>query len=352
MSSILGYAELLRDEVDAPDALEYLQCIQESGQLLLAIINDILDLSKIEAGKLDLHPAPFEISELVDRVRRRFIPQADQKKIRLHTEISPGTIPRMAADPRRLEQVLGNLVSNAIKFTSRGSVTLSISSETTPGEEILLKCTVRDTGIGIPQKELDRLFQPFTQLDSSIARKYSGSGLGLAIAKTLCARMGGNLTVRSAEGVGSVFIATIRVSLPASMPIGPEEFPSDATRLAGRRVLVVDDHRINRRLLATILEKWSVEVASAENGEEALEKVRRSEFDAILMDVQMPGLDGFETTRRIRTYESGHPGRKPCRIIAVTAFAMVGDEQKCFEAGMDNYVGKPLNIAELVRALG
>ncbi len=349
MNSILGDLELLCDEIKDPDSVEQLQCIRDNGQFLLAIIDDILDLSKIEAGQLDLHPAPFETADLVDRIRRRFASIAEQKGIELSTDMA--AIPFAVADARRLEQVLGNIVSNAIKFTSKGSVALSVKTEPANDAEYTLQCVVRDTGIGISKKDLDRLFQPFTQVDSSIGRKYGGSGLGLVIARTLCIQMGGNLVVESTEGVGSTFTATVRVTRPNDVPLNPEDVASDPSGLAGLRVLVIEDNVSNRRLLAVILAKWGVAVSLVENGEEALDKIKDTEFNVPLMDVQMPGMDGFETTRLIRQFESERPERKRCRIIAVTALAMVGDEQKCFDAGMDAYVGKPLNIPKLMRAL-
>ncbi len=225
MNSILGYSELLCGEIKEPEAVEQLRIIRDNGQLLLAIIDDILDLSKIEAGQLDLHPAPFETAELVERIRRRFASIAEQKGILLSTEIA--AIPFAIADSRRLEQVLGNLVSNAVKFTSRGTVSLSVATQPAADDSYTLKCVVRDSGIGISKKDLERLFQPFTQVDSSIGRKYGGSGLGLVIARTLCMQMGGNLMVESTEGEGSTFTATVRVTRPNDIPLDHDETASD-----------------------------------------------------------------------------------------------------------------------------
>lgn len=349
MHSILGYARLLRDEVNGAKAPEYLQCVEENGELLLAIINDILDLSKIESGQLTLDPAPFAIGNLLGRIRRRFSSQAEQKGLQLTIELAPETPPQIVADERRLEQVLGNLVSNAIKFTSEGGVSVSVSPEVDATKQLALRCVVRDTGIGISEANLQRLFKPFSQLDNSIGRKFGGSGLGLVIARNLCVQMGGDIVVESREG--STFVATVQVErYDGELAPSMQEEVRDPS-LNGLRVLVVEDNRTNRRLLETILAKWELDVSVAENGGQALETFRAKLFDVVLMDVQMPGMDGFETTRRIRAIEAGEPDRKRCRVIAVTAFAMIGDEQRCIAAGMDGYVGKPLNFAELKDAL-
>ena len=354
MNSVLGYAELLRESLRTPEEREYLESITESGRLLLTIINDILDFSKIEAGNLALERRPFSLSELLRRSERMFEPLARKKALTFRVGVAPDLPDLVVGDAHRIEQVLANLVSNAIKFTDRGEVSVDVRGEPDAAAGWRIAFAVRDSGIGLAPRQALMLFRPFTQVDSSMARRYGGTGLGLVIARNLCRLMDGDITVESEPGRGSLFRASVRLDVADSpIPVPAEsDSPPEEPDVSGRTVLVVEDNPTNRRLVNTILSRWGVQAIMVESGEEALLLIPTLEVDTILMDIQMPGMDGFETTRRIRAWEAEDPARGRRHIIALTAFAMRGDEAKCFEAGMDAYLPKPLNLPALRRALG
>ncbi len=352
ISAILGYAELLTTHVREPDNLASVEAIKRNGQYLVEIINDILDLSKIEAGMLGAEKIVVSphalLGESVESLRVRAAERG------LHLRLSfDGPLPEtIESDPTRVRQILLNLIGNALKFTNTGGV--EVKAKLVPGD--LLEVQVVDTGIGISEDQQRRLFQPFTQGDSSVTRRYGGTGLGLAISKRLVELLGGSISVTSELGVGSTFLFTIAtgpiagIRLVDMAPIRSEPPPKAARRLTGFRVLVVDDRPDMRYLVQTYLEEAEADVLAVADGEGALRRVQqaaeRSEpFRAIVLDMQMPGLDGYETARRLRT--KGYPGR----IVAVTANAMKGDREQCLAAGCDDYVTKPIDRVELLNAV-
>jgi PAS domain S-box-containing protein len=349
MNSVLGYAQLLRDLPLDTAQSKYIDSIIGSGHILISVINDILDFSKIEAGQLALISSTFPLRPVLDRCLDMFGPNASAKNLELNLELDADLPTHLHADPLRIEQILVNLLSNAIKFTEEGSITLRVEDDATA-----IHFTISDTGIGISGEQFSRLFQPFSQADTAIARRFSGTGLGLVITHRLCELMGGSIEVSSTVGEGSSFTVSLPLgpvevadapSIPATIPTVPND------DLSALNVLVVEDNDPNRKLLTAILRRWKISPSLAASGEAALHLVERNAFDVVLMDVQMPGMDGFETTQRVRVWEREHPERPRSRIIALTALAMTGDADRCIEAGMDAYLTKPIHTASLQAAL-
>jgi PAS domain S-box-containing protein len=363
MTAILGYADLLRDRVTDSADHEAIDTIRRNGDHLLAIINDILDLSKIESGRLDVECIPCSPSQLVADVTALVRPRADEKGLMLAVEFE-GPIPAIVhSDPFRLRQILINLIGNAIKFTDRGRVLVKVGLSNSPltnsPTTSHLAFSVSDTGIGITPDKLERLFQPFTQADASTTRRYGGTGLGLAICKRLCDMLAGELIAESALGQGSTFRLSIPIAKAAShtllevpaAPIaalaGPELTPATADASLHCRLLLAEDGPDNRRLLAFILERAGADVTLAENGQIAMELALAAEadqrpFDLVLMDMQMPVLDGYGATELLRSLGFTRP------IIALTAHAMTGDREKCLKAGCTDYATKPIDRPRLL----
>ncbi len=344
MNGILGAAMLLRDTTLDDEQRGHVETLQQSAQGLLRVIDDVLDLSKIEAGKLDLESVPLSLFDLVDAARSLLTPAAQRKGLALTTRIAEGLAPWRKGDPTRLRQVIVNLMGNAVKFTERGSVALSIDA--LDGD--LLRFTVADTGIGIPPERLERIFDAFTQADGSTTRRFGGTGLGLTISRELVARMGGSLTVTSEAGEGSVFAFTS--ALPAC-EAPPQRITRRREPRLGLNILLAEDNDVNVRIMTRLLERLGHNVTHAANGALALAAISGgNSFDAVLMDVQMPELDGLEATRRLREDEH-REGRSRVHVIALTAHAMKGDEEACREAGMDGYLAKPIDPKKLREAL-
>jgi len=351
MNSVLGYAELLRDTPMSQVQKEYVASINNNGQLLLAIINAILDFSKLEAGKIAIKPEVLSLAELMGRMETMFKPLADQKGLTFRIEIDRAAPAMLLGDICRVEQLLVNLLSNAIKFTESGQVELMVRAERT-GEampEWGVSFQVKDSGIGITEEEMGRLFKPFSQIDSAMSRMYDGTGLGLVIVERLCRLMTGRISVHSQPGCGSIFTATIQLGDAGAVLNRSGEQPGAEVaepELSSCKVLVVEDNASNRRLVTTVLKRWQITAMVAEGGAEALCEVKRQHFDLILMDVQMPGMDGLQATKLIREWEASE-NRSRARIVALTAFAQADDSAKCLEAGMDDYLSKPLNLSAL-----
>ncbi len=353
ISGILGLSDVLRSTNLGERQSQYVELLRESATSLLTIINDILDLSKIEARKLRLEPELFNLEAWVRTVVEPIKVQAARKGLDLEVQLGPGLPAWLHGDPTRLGQILTNLLSNALKFTSRGRVTLRVIPQQVSGVDCELRFEVQDTGVGIPARKQDRLFRSFSQLDSSYAKQHCGTGLGLAISKSFVEMMGGRIWVESIEGQGSLFAFTARFGLPdgeaqaaqeqCAEPLGLEHMPS-------LNILLAEDNRVNQEFLTHMLNSAGHRVRVAANGREALEALARETFDLVLMDVQMPEMDGLETTRRIREHDGGlfDPA---VPIIAVTAYAMKGDRERFLAAGMDDYVSKPVDFGLLSGAI-
>lgn len=363
MSGVLGMTGLLLETPLNSLQRDYAETVQRSAEALLTIINDILDLSKIEAGKLTLKPVPMNLVETAGEVMRLLAPQADRKGLRFELR-APG-IPRLLrCDPGRVRQVLFNLVGNAIKFTPSGSVTIEIYYEPVTASNSRVRVSVTDTGIGIPRHKQSWLWQKFSQVDTSTTRKPGGTGLGLAISKNLVELMGGTVGLRSEEGQGACFWFEVPMELLDNEreETGPESITSSLLPLEEAlngqelvtNVLLVDDHPVNRRIATALLEKLGCRVQVASNGCEAIDLWERHQiggataFDVILMDCLMPEMDGYEATRRIRERE--RTGRR-VPIFAMTASVLPEDRERAFRAGMDEYITKPISFAELRRAI-
>jgi PAS domain S-box-containing protein len=355
MNAILGMTELVLDSSLTPEQHENLETVHSAATSLLEILNDLLDLSKIEAGKTEITHQPFNLAHLIDDVRRLFTLSARERK--LSFEIScDDTLPAfLIGDTIRLRQVLVNIIANAIKFTAAGgSVAVRVACEEKNDEGVLLQFAVHDTGIGIPLEKQLQIFEAFAQADPSITRTYGGTGLGLAISHRLVSMMGGDLTVESTEGVGSTFYFTIRFPYALTSVIERSrrnEFSGEAGQppVAKLRVLLVEDNPVNRKLASRLLEKRGHEVIQANDGQLALSLLETESFDLVLMDMQMPRMDGLSATQAIRAREQVTGKHIP--IIAMTAHAMVEDRNRCLEAGMDDHIAKPISTKVLYEKL-
>ncbi len=363
MNGVIGMIELvLGTDLDA-EQREYLEVAGVSADLLLRLINDILDLSKIEAGKLDLESVDFDLRHVLDETVRWLAPSAHQKGLEMVLHVAPEIPSAFEGDPTRLRQVLVNLVNNAVKFTAAGEVVVSVAPEERDGERLSLRFTVTDSGIGIAPEKLDTIFAAFTQADSSMTRRFGGIGLGLTIAAHLVTLMGGAIRVESAPGAGSTFHFTVPLAVrPSPAASGKTQLPlarlggmsapavdDGATNRRSRplHVLLAEDNLVNQKIIVKVLEKQGFSVVLAGNGREAIAAAERESFDLALMDVQMPEMDGFEATAEIRRREAETGGgRLP--IVALTAHALKGDREVCLAAGMDSYMSKPIHAGELL----
>jgi len=349
MNGILGMTELALDTQLTPKQREYLETVQFSGGVLLDLINDILDFSKIEANKIQLEQVHFELRRLVGETQNILQTKAEEKKLTLISHIDADIPEYLIGDPGRLRQVLINLLGNAIKFTTQGSIHISVTLQNQDPHTPSIRFAVQDTGIGIPKDKQDIIFDVFSQADDSTTRKFGGTGLGLAISKQLVAAMGGQLTVESEFNKGSTFYFDAKFDLAKNPPQSPDTTLDDTPQPKGiqrsAHILLVEDNVVNQRLGLKLLEKWGYTVDVAENGHIALEKWHTNTFDLILMDCMMPELDGFEATRAIREQEKQTGSHIP--IVAMTANAMIGDREKCLNAGMDDYISKPIQRGQL-----
>ena len=345
MNGVIGMTGLLLDTGLSDEQRRYAETIRESGESLLTVINDILDFSKMEAGKLELSLETFDLAPLVAGVVDILSPRVHAKGIGISADIAPNVPVRLIGDPDRIRQILINLAGNAVKFTETGSVILRAGQD----ESGRIRLSVEDTGIGIPADKIGGLFTMFTQVDASTARRYGGTGLGLAICKSLTELMGGTIGADSVEGQGSRF--HVALPLPAAPhsqthPAKSQPLPAQTARL---RILVVDDNVVNQQVAQGLLRKLGHAVDIAASGIEAVEAVRSQPYDVVLMDIQMPEMDGYEATAVIRAMPDAKVAATP--IIAMTANAMQGDDQKCLQAGMDGYISKPINRDKLTTGL-
>jgi signal transduction histidine kinase/ActR/RegA family two-component response regulator len=347
MNAILGMTDLaLHTNLDA-EQREYLTHAHQSGTRLLSILNDILDLSRIESGRLPIEQLPFDLREIIRRSIVLLSLQAQAKGLDIREEIDPTIPPWLQGDPSRIQQILVNLLGNATKFSEQGEIVLRADCLRREGGRCHLAISVRDHGIGIPADQQQRIFEAFTQADTSTTRRYGGTGLGLAISSNLVRMMGGNISVQSHPGAGSTFRFELTLPVVDAHPgLLPAEPPAPSRPL---RLLVAEDNLVNRTLLERMMTKEGHIVRSVDNGQKVLELLASEEFDAILMDIHMPEMDGLETARRIRERESFGGGHIP--ILALTALAVHGDEARCIEAGMDAYLSKPFKREELIATL-
>ncbi|GIV20962.1 MAG: hypothetical protein KatS3mg023_2713 [Armatimonadota bacterium] len=348
MNGIIGMTELLMGTPLDDEQRDYLKTLRSSADLLLSILNDILDIAKIEAGKMTMEQVPTDLREVGEDVVKLFSARAKQKDIALRAEIADNLPPAVLADPMRLRQILSNLVSNAIKFTEQGEVVVEINPIAENGDKTWVRLTVRDTGIGIPPERLESIFEAFIQADSSTTRRYGGTGLGLTICKRLVELMGGHIHVQSEVGKGSTFWVEVPLPLASeatqwqhahSPSVEADDVP------AGLRVLLVEDNEVNRKVAVRMLERLGCEVDIACDGQEAVEKTAHQRYDIVFMDVHMPQMDGYEATHLIREQEKGSDKHQV--IIAMTANAMEGDRERCLQAGMDDYLSKPFRESDL-----
>jgi signal transduction histidine kinase/CheY-like chemotaxis protein len=352
MNGLLGMLDVVLDSQLDDDQKEQLEIAQRSAYSLLALLNDILDLSKIEAGKMMIEKIPYNVRTVLEDCVKSFQARASQKGISLHFEMDPAAPGDVMGDPLRVRQIGANLLSNAVKFTDRGRVSLRLSSsKAADGWEMNIE--VSDTGPGIEADKLSTIFEKFTQADGSITRKYGGTGLGLAIIKRLVEMQGGWVRVESKVGQGSKFTVTLpyqaveKPSVPSPAETGvvgeTKRAPSSA------RLLLVEDNLVNQKVVLAILRKKGYAIDVANDGREALGKLEAAEkpYDVVLMDIQMPVMDGLETTRVMRR----NPRWDHLPVVAMTAHAMNGDKERCFQAGMDSYVSKPVQPAHLIATI-
>ena len=344
MNGVLGMAQLLLMTQLSAEQQGYAETIRSSGEILLALINDILDLSKMESGKVTLDARPVDVRAVVNEVTQLLSGQAQQKKLALRSDIAAEVPAWFRGDATRLKQIFLNLVGNAIKFTHKGSVRVEVAMMANGG---WLECRVKDTGIGIPPDRVGRLFEKFSQVDSSITRRYGGTGLGLAICKRLVEGMGGNITVESKHYQGTTF--TFRIpAIPSEAPREVRPPPqAGPRRVMQARILLVEDNPVNQMLAMSMLQKLGASADLAKDGAEAVEKATAGAYDLILMDIQMPRMDGLTATRAIRA--TG--GIRQPRIVALTANAMDSDREACVAAGMDDFLSKPFQASELQEKL-
>ncbi|MGO4734071.1 response regulator [Paenibacillus sp. 2KB_22] len=350
MNGVIGMVDLLMETELKEDQKEYADIVRRSADALVTVINDILDFTKMESGKMELEEHPFEIVSCIREVLGLFAAEAGKKSLELDYFLEDSVPDLIYGDMARLRQVLLNLIANAIKFTDQGGVYLIVSVKEEQDGQMALEFAVKDTGIGIASDKVDRLFQPFSQLDTSMTRKYGGTGLGLAICKTLVEMMGGQIYLDTTEQRGATFVFTIQAKRYVETELvqmnGEEKLTDVKNENKHPTVLIVDDHPINQKLMAIMLGKLGLLSDIAEDGQSALDMVNNSRYpyDYVFMDLQMPVMDGLECTRRIR--ESLSQSDQPV-IIAMTANVMEGIQQRCTAAGMDDYISKPVKMGNV-----
>ena len=347
MNAILGFTNLLKKTNLNSQQVQYVEYIHSSSENLLTLINDILDLSKIEAGKMNIDEAPFSLNGLASSVEIMFSEKARQKGLQFRIQVDPAIPDVLCGDAVRLTQILINLLSNAIKFTDRGSVQLSVGQVQQAGEEAELEFRVTDTGLGIPAEKRAFIFERFHQADAQTTRRFGGTGLGLSIVKQLVDLQNGLIQVKSEVGEGTEFLVRLPFKLVSDFEladiVGREEVENT---LKGVKVLIAEDNAMNQQLMRHLMKQWNVDFQLVNNGKEALQALTREAFSLILMDIQMPEMDGYGTTQAIRNELS-----LDTPIIAMTAHAMAGEKERCISYGMNDYISKPVKEGELFAIL-
>ena len=356
MNAIIGMTELLTGTHLDVEQREWLEIVGNSSNVLMSLIDDILDFSKIEAGRMELEAIDFRLDRVVGEVRDMFLAAAREKGLALRAGADPETPVRVRGDSARLRQILMNLVSNGVKFTASGSVAVRAFREGEASGGDRFRFEVADTGIGVSPEQARRIFEPFSQADASMTRKFGGTGLGLAISRKLARLMGGDLWLDRSDGGGAVFCFTVVLETargadqPADGDARAPAVPDGTPEAAPRRILLVEDQPANQKVAQGILKKLGHRVDTASDGREALAALGKKTYDAVLMDIQMPGMDGLETTRHIRSADAGVLD-PDVPIVAMTAHAMKGDRERYMAAGMDGYLAKPISIDGLRRAI-
>ncbi len=365
LNGVIGMSDLLLDSTLNEKQRTFAEMIKSSGVSLADLVNDILDFSKIEAKRLEIESVDFDLQAAVEEVSEMMWIKSEEKGLNLVGDIAVDVPRQVKGDPRRVKQILLNLVNNAIKFTETGSVTSRLTLEARSEESITVRFAVTDTGIGIPANRMDRLFKTFSQVDASTTRSFGGTGLGLAISKQLAELMGGSIGVQSAVGHGSTFWFTVKLGWGSAIPdvsqnehkaVGPLPATNTAESTSAdvmRRILIVEDNRVNQIVATEVLTKHGYACEIAENGAKAIETLLAGRFDLVLMDCSMPVMDGFEATRQIRMAETANSAapQRHTPIIALTANAIKGDRDRCLKAGMDDYISKPLDPNLLVKSI-
>jgi CheY-like chemotaxis protein len=359
MNAVINLSRLALDTKLDPVQREYIEKVYRSGNNLLGIINDILDFSKSEAGKLDIGNEAFSLRDVIHDALSVVATNAREKGIKFSSHLTPGMYDTFIGDPLRLRQILTNLLHNAVKFTERGEVTLTINEQQRSEESMRLKFEVSDTGIGISREQQRHLLEPFHQADASITRKFGGTGLGLSISQRLLEIMGSTLELQSTPDEGSSFSFSLLLPLAeepsaattdaaTDQSTSLDELKAKLSTICGARVLLVEDNKVNQMIAAKLLEKVAgLDLVIAANGEEALHKLDTDQFELVLMDLQMPVMDGYEATRKIRAnrvYDE-------LPVVAMTAHTMEEERAKCLAVGMNDHVAKPIVVEELFAAL-
>jgi signal transduction histidine kinase/ActR/RegA family two-component response regulator len=362
MNGIIGMGALLGDTPLTSEQYGYLKLIMQSSESLLRLLNDILDFSKIEAGKLELEFIEFSLRDCIGQTGQTLSVRAAEKHLKFAVRIEPEIPDILIGDPGRIRQVVMNLAGNAIKFTSEGEVIIHVEQQSATSEVVVLLISVRDTGIGIPPDKQTKIFEAFDQADSSTTREFGGTGLGLPISSQLIEMMDGKIWLESEPGKGSTFFVTCMLGLSESSQIPETSLPAlsalsaptaitekVASSTGTLKILLAEDTLVNQKVAVGLLEKRGHSVDVAEDGEQAIQAWQNGDYSLILMDVQMPVMDGLEATIAIRELEQEHGGHTP--IVAMTANAMIGDREKCLEVGMDNYISKPVKPTELYEVI-
>ncbi|MBE6910817.1 MAG: transporter substrate-binding domain-containing protein [Ruminococcaceae bacterium] len=361
ITAILGMNEMIRRESGDEDVLSYSESINRAGESLLGIISDILDFSKIEAGHMELVPTEYDLAGLIDDTLNLTRLRAESKGLLLETEVDPTLPGRLRGDEIRIKQILTNLLSNAVKYTEKGSVCLSLASERTEGDDVWIRVSVQDTGIGISEEDRSRLFSAFDRLDAAHTRTIEGTGLGLAITHKLLSMMGSEISVESEYGAGSTFSFTLRQSIVDREPIGSRDFAARSGALRARhgsrtpflapdaRLLLVDDTQMNLQVICGLLKRTEIRIDAVESGEECLERFGAEDYDIVVLDYRMPGMDGIETLARLGELYPEKRARTP--VICLTASAVTGVREKMLAAGFTDYVTKPVDIERMEAVL-
>ncbi len=352
MNGVIGFASLLLETRMDEEQKDFVETIRTSGDSLLSIINDILDFSKIEAGREELELVSFSLKHILQEVLNITSPIASEKGLALKLDYSKNLTEFVIGDPGKVRQIVLNLISNAIKFTNEGEVKIQAQSDDEAGRHSMVSIAVIDTGIGISKSVQKKLFQPFTQADSSTRRKHGGTGLGLVISKRLAEMMGGDITIQSEPNAGSTFnfTAYLETSVQQEEQYFDNTLPLELSMgFSNQKVLVAEDNLGNQKLILGMLKRVGLSADTASNGIEALDMFVKNDYDLVLMDCQMPEMDGFETTKGIRAVEAEKGTHTP--IIALTALSIDGTKERCLAAGMDDYLSKPLEIKPLAATL-